>query len=162
MSDNSGVLYISDTNGAKIRALTVATSNVTTFAGNGTQGYVDGGGGPGGPARIHRPRGITSDGTSIYWVEFNAHSVRQGVLATLDVSTLAGAVTTCTGAGTCSGLMCRGGVCLPAGAGPVGGGYLEGVGILAQFQGPFSVAYHFPSNSIFVVDGANDVIRRIR
>lgn len=96
--------------------------------------YVDG---VGTAARIHRPRGITSDGTSIYFVEFNYHTVRQGVLATQDVSTLAG-------------------MPMPT------GGYAEGVGSAAQFDGPWSIAYHFPSNSLFVSDGGNNVIRRIQ
>jgi len=110
---------------------------VTTFAGDGTDGlYADGLGGRTGPARIHRPRGITSDGTSVYWVEANAHTVRQGVIATLDVSTLAGM--------------------------PMSAGYVEGPGATARFDGPFSIAYHYPSRSLFVMDSANHVIRRVR
>jgi hypothetical protein len=136
VSDGSGMLYISDTNGAAIRAMHGATFAVTTVAGNGTPAIVDGLGGPTGPARIDRPRGITSDGTSVYWVEFNQHVVRQAVVASLDVSTLAGA----------AGMP----------------GYVEGTGAAARFRFPFSVAYHFPSRSLFVVDSGNYVIRRIR
>jgi cysteine-rich repeat protein len=135
VSDGTGTLYISDTNGNAIRAMNAGTFAVTTFAGvTGMVGYVDG---VGSAARIHRPRGITADGSSIYFVEFNQHTVRQGVLATADVSTLAG---------------------MPA----MTGGYVEGTGSAARFQGPWSIAYHFPSNSLFVSDGGNFVIRRIR
>ncbi len=139
VSDNSGMLYISDTNGQTIRALNAATARVTTFAGvQGMAGHVDG---VGTAARIHRPRGITADGSSIYFAEFNAHTVRQGVLATGEVTTLVGMADTSAGST---------------------GGYTEGVGLAAELSNPFSVAFHFPSNSIFVLDSGNSVIRRIQ
>lgn len=101
--------------------------------GDGTAAHTDG---IGASAQIHRPRGLCSDGTSIYWVEFNQHTVRQGVLATASVSTMAGT----------------------AGS----SGSADGVGLAAGFDGPFSVAYHFPSRALYVVDSANAVIRRIQ
>ena len=139
VSDNSGLLYVSDTNGAAMRTVDARTGAVTTFAGNGTGGYVDGTGGRTGTARIHRPRGVTADGASVYWVEADAHTVRQGIMASLDVSTLAGTAAMGTP-----------------------GGYVEGTGTAARFATPFSIAYHAPSNSLFVFDVANHVLRRIR
>lgn len=136
-SDNSGMLYVADTNGNKIRAYNTMTREVTTFAGNGTSGYVDG---VGTAALIHRPRGMSSDGTSIYWVEFEQHTVRQGILATQEVSTLVGT--------HCGGAACT-------------GGHAEGVGTAALFNGPFAAAFHYPTNSLFILDSANYVIRRI-
>ncbi len=134
------------------------TGVVTTFAGNGTPGYVDD---IGSAARSHRPRGITSDGTSVYWVEFNAHSIRQGIVSSASVSTLAGNVTLCS-AGCSGGTSCNNGVCLPPSGGPpVGGGATDGVGTAAEFYAPFSIAYHFPSSSLFVI-GGNHTIRRIQ
>ena len=106
---------------------------VTTFAGDGTMGVLDG---VGTSAQIHRPRGMTSDGTSIYFVEFNTHVVRQGVIATQEVSTMLGV--------------------------PNMMGYFEGTGAAARFTSPFAMAFHWPSNSLFVLDGGNNVIRRIR
>jgi len=139
VSDGSGMLYISDTNGQTIRAMNAVTFAVTTFAGvSGMAGHTDG---IGAMARIHRPRGITADASSIYFAEFNAHTIRQGVLATQEVTTLAGMADT-SGGST--------------------GGYTEGTGLAAEFANPFSVAYHFPSRSLFVVDGGNSVIRRIQ
>jgi hypothetical protein len=132
VSDGTGKLYISDTNGASIRTLDTATMAVTTFAGNGTAGYVDA---VGGAARIHRPRGIATDGTSVYFAEFNAHTIRQGVIATQSVSTLVGA--------------------------PMSPGYVEGVGSAARLDSPWGLAFHYPSNSLFFVD-ASRVIRRIQ
>jgi len=131
ISDNSGMLYISDTNGATVRAFNTVTSEVTTFAGNGTPAYVDG---VGAAVRVHRPRGITTDGTSIYWAEFEAHTVRQGVLASGDVSTLVGM--------------------------PMVSGYVEDVGSAARLTAPWGLAFHHPSNSLFV--SSNQMIRRIR
>jgi outer membrane protein assembly factor BamB len=144
-SDGTGILYISDTNGNKIRSYDTSSTEVRTFAGTGTCGYADG---PGATAQVHRPRGMTSDSTSIYWVEFNAHTIRQAVIATADVSTFAGTAAAC--AVNCS--------CMPAPA----GGYLEGTGVTSQWSNPFSTVFHFPSRSLFVVDGGNFVIRRIQ
>jgi cysteine-rich repeat protein len=138
-SDNGGMLYIADTNGYHIRSYNVATTFVGTFAGNGVAGYVDG---IGNAASIHRPRGMTSDGTSIYFTEFNQHTIRQGELATASITTLAGQH--CNGAMTCNG------------------GYTEGVGTAAVFNGPFDVKFHYPSSSLFVFDGTNAVIRRVQ
>jgi cysteine-rich repeat protein len=135
VSDGSSTLYISDTNGQTIRALNATTLAVTTFAGvNGMVGHTDG---IGPAARIHRPRGITADASSIYFVEFERHTVRQGVLATRSVTTLAG-------------------MAMPA------GGYVEGVGLASQFSQPWSIVYHHPTRSLFVSDGGNEVIRRIQ
>lgn len=139
VSDGSGQLYISDTIEPSVRILNAVTLQVDTLAGNGTQGHVDGVGGRSGPARVDQPRGLTSDGTSVYVAEFGANTVRQMIPATLDVSTLVGVP------GTSST-----------------GGYAEGVGSAALFDGPFSAVFHFPSNSLFVTDGRNDLIRRIR
>jgi cysteine-rich repeat protein len=138
-SDNSGMLYIADTNGYRIRSYNTVTTEVRTFAGAGQAGYVDG---IGTAAEIHRPRGMCADGTSVYWVEFNQHTIRQGVAATQSVTTLVG--THCNGGANCVG------------------GYNEGVGTAALFDGPFGLAFHWPSNSIFAIDAANSVIRRIQ
>jgi len=145
-NDGSGMLYIADTNGNTIRAFNTVTTEVTTFAGDATCGYVDG---IGTASKIHRPRGMTSDGTSIYWVEFNAHTIRQGVVATKQVGTFSGTPAACSI--TCS-----------CGGNPPMGGYAEGVGAAAQWSGPFDIAFHWPSNSFFVIDGGNYVIRRIQ
>jgi cysteine-rich repeat protein len=139
VSDNKGTLFIADTNGGKIRAYYVATNTVGTFAGSGAPGYADG---VGTGALIHRPRGITTDGTSLYWAEFSQQTIRQGVQATASVSTLIGKH--CGGASSCPG------------------GYAEGVGVAALINGPFSIAYHPPSRSLFVSDSGNYVIRRVQ
>ena len=144
-SDGSGMLYIADTNGNAIRAYNTVTGEVSTFAGDGSCGYIDA---TGNAARVHRPRGMASDGASVYWVEFNAHTIRQGVVATHAVGTLSGTPAAC--AIDCS--------CNP----PPAGAYAEGIGAAAAWNGPFSIAFHWPTNSLFVVDGGNFVLRRIQ
>ena len=41
-------------------------------------------------------------------------------------------------------------------------GYTEGVGTAAVFSAPYEMVFHFPSNSLFVLDAGNYVIRRIQ
>jgi cysteine-rich repeat protein len=138
VSDNSGTLYVSDTNGAAIRAVNARTFQVTTFAGlPGTAGYVDG---VGPTVRIHRARAITADGSSVFFCEFNAHTIRQGILATGAVSTLVGTADTAMGST---------------------GGYAEGVGTAALLASPWGIVYHPPTGSIFFSD-ASRTIRRIQ
>jgi cysteine-rich repeat protein len=144
-SNNSGLLYIGDTNGNTIRSYNTVTGFVGTFAGDGTCGYADG---VGAAAQVHRPRGMTSDGTSIYWVEFNAHTIRQGVLASQSASTLVGTPAACTLTCSCSSA--------PA------GNYTEGIGAAALLENPYAVAFHYPSHSLFFIDAGNAVIRRIQ
>ncbi|MDC0669408.1 DUF4215 domain-containing protein [Nannocystis radixulma] len=138
-SDNSGMLYIADTNGFHIRSFNTVTNYVGTFAGDGMAGYIDG---IGTAASVHRPRGLTSDGTSLYFAEFNQNTIRQGILATQEVSTNAGQ-------------HCDGNMMCP-------GSYVEGVGLAARFNGPFALAFHPASDSLFVLDSANRVIRRLQ
>lgn len=139
-SDNSGLLFISDTQGAKVRTYNINTDTVGTFVGNGTQGYTEG---IGQSAQIHRPRGLTSDGTSLYIAEFNQHTIRQGVIATQELSTNIGQ--------HCGGNM------------PCAGGYQEGQGTAnTQLNNPVGLAWHGPSGSMFVCDTGNHVIRRVR
>jgi hypothetical protein len=128
-----------------IRSYNTVTTYVGSFAGTGACGYVDG---TGTAAAVHRPRGMTSDGASIYWVEFNAHTVRQGVVATGAVTTMLGTPAACT-------IDCSCGT-------PPGGGYAEGVGAAVQLDSPFSIVFHYPSGSLFILDSGNYVIRRVQ
>jgi hypothetical protein len=144
-SDNAGTLFVADTNGGTMRTFNVTTTAVGTLAGDGTRFYRDG---TGTAASLHRPRGMTSDGTSLYWVEFNAHTIRQAHVTTQVVTTMIGAPLPCAATDSCA-----------AGA---PGGYMEGVGAAAKMDFAFSVAFHFPSRSLFFVDGDNNLIRRIQ
>lgn len=78
-------LYVVDSAGYKIRKIVIATGVVTTLAGNGTNGPVDG---IGLAAGFWAPRYITTDGSNLYVTEVNA--IRKIELATGTVTTLAG------------------------------------------------------------------------
>ena len=147
-ADQAGFLYIVDTNGNQLRAYDVATTEVTTVAGEptGACGLVDG---VGPAARFNRIRGLTTDGTSLYTGEQNAYVIRQTVVSTKSVTTLAGTAPACTITCTCP---------MP----PPAGAYQEGVGVNALFNNPFSLAFHYPSSSLFVLDAGNRVVRRIQ
>jgi cysteine-rich repeat protein len=134
VSDGSGLLYISDTNGAAIRAMHGTTFSVTTVAGvPGTAGYVDG---VGATVRVHRPRGITADASSVYFCEFNMNTIRQVITSTGAVSTVVGTPSLTTG-------------------------YAEGVGPAAVLNAPWGIVYHHPTRSLFFSE-ANHTIRRIQ
>ena len=91
---------------------------------------------------------MTSDGTSLYWVEFNRHSVRQAVLATQEVTTMLG--TACVPD------------CPATPPASCNGSYAQGVGAAAAFSNPFDIVFHYPTNSLFIADGGNAVIRRVQ
>lgn len=133
-SDLSGTMFISDTNGAAIRTLNIRTGQVGTFAGNGQQDYVDG---VGQNARIHRPRGITFDGTSLYFVEADQNTIRQGILSTREISTMIGSPE----------------INMP--------GCTEGTGHDVSLNVPFDIVYHFSEQSLFFVDSGSFLIRRV-
>ena len=79
-------LYISDSGNNRIRKIVIATGQVTTLAGSGTQGWLDG---TGTAARFAYPNGIVTDGTNLY-VADGSSSIRRIVIATGEVSTQAG------------------------------------------------------------------------
>jgi cysteine-rich repeat protein len=139
-ADNSGNLYITDTNGQSIRSFNVVTGWVETLAGG--PGYQDG---VGAMVLMQRPRGITSDGTSLYWNEQTVHTVRQMIINTLDTSTMVG-IRGCAGS--------RDGV---GGDGTQDWnvpGCATAPAALPQIDTPMGgILYHFPSKSILLVEG---------
>ncbi|HRH77673.1 MAG TPA: hypothetical protein PK129_10035 [Cellvibrionaceae bacterium] len=80
-------LYIADTENHNVRKIVIATGEVTTFAGGGVKGNSDG---IGRAARFSEPRGITTDGKSLFVADTGNWSVRKIDLASANVSTLAG------------------------------------------------------------------------
>lgn len=144
-SDDAGKLYIADTSGASIRQYDIATNTVRTIFGNGTCGYVDGNASQ---VVVNRPRGTAHDGKSIYWSEYEAYTIRRGFLESGQVVTLSGTVPACALACTCAAGM--------------PGGYAEGIGPNAQWNTPHQMVYHKASNSLFVSDAGNFVIRRMK
>jgi hypothetical protein len=112
---------------------TSAYRDVTTYAGaSGQKGSVDG---PAISARFNAPNQIANDGTNLYVADSGNKTIRQIVLATGAVTTIAGNPTA-TGAG------------------------VDGVGPNATFNRPIGVAADGAGN-LYVTDGADNTIRRI-
>ena len=80
-------LYVADAQNHTIRQIAMATGAVTTLAGNGTIGDADG---TSTGARFSSPTGITTDGTNLYIADTGNNKIRQIVIASGVVTTLAG------------------------------------------------------------------------
>jgi DNA-binding beta-propeller fold protein YncE len=92
IAEASGKLYIADTYNHKIRVLDPAARTVTTAAGTGERGWVDG---PAGGARLDEPGGVSGAGNLLFIADTNNHLVRvldleTATLSTLQLSNLAG------------------------------------------------------------------------
>lgn len=186
--DTDGTLYVSDSN--RIRKVT-AGGNVTTIAGAGGCGYVDG---DGTSALFDTPQGIAVDGAGNVYVSDYENSVIRKV-------NTAGVVTTLTGNGIGdqdgnattarfsfpSGLAMDGFGNLYVGdagnnrvrmvtadgtvttiPGRGGAGYVDGPGASANFNGVYGVALDgdvasivAPSHNLYVADSFNNAIRQI-
>lgn len=124
-------LYVTDTANHSIRQIVIVTGEVSTLAGNaGTSGYIDG---DGAAALFNTPLGITTDGDNLYVVETGNHTIRQIVIETGVVSTLAG------NAGT--------------------SGYNDGTGTSALFYYPFGITTD--GTNLYVAETGNNTIRKI-
>jgi sugar lactone lactonase YvrE len=126
---SSGVIYVSDASNNRIRAIS-NTGLVTTFAGSGSPGMVNG---QGTAAQFNTPRAIAVDiSGNIYVVDYNNNRVRK--------ITNTGTVTTLSGTGAF--------------------GSVNGAGTTATFKYPEGIAIDASGNS-FVGDVTNNCIRKI-
>jgi sugar lactone lactonase YvrE len=131
--DRAGFLYVADSFNNRIRKL--EGGQVSTLAGNGTFGGVDGDGGPKGTAEFAGPSGAAVDGAGNVYVadEFN-NCIRK--------VTSAGEVTTI--AGTIDG----------------GAGFADGDAGIGQLNRPAAVALDAAGN-LYVADSYNNRIRKV-
>ena len=129
---NQGNLYIADSANNTIRKYTVATGNVTTFAGQpGVTGTADG---TGGAAQFNYPNSVVVDGSgNVYVADEGNHTVRK-ITPGGTVSTLAGM--------------------------PGASGYADGTGSAARFNNPNDVAVDSNGN-VYVADYSNQRLRKI-
>lgn len=142
--DPAGNMYISDQGNQRIRIVDAKTQIITTFVG-GEKGFADGIGEaakfnwPGGTTTGTGPRGsgmeLSPEGDAIYVVDADNHRIRKVVLATREVTTIAG-----TG---------------EAGYAGDGGPALSG-----QFNFPTDLAIS-STGDIYVSDQYNHAIRKI-
>ena len=127
--DTHGNIYVADPFNNCIRKVT-GPGQVSTFAGSGIEGYIDG---PAGTAQFHAPTGVTCDPQgNVYVVDMYNHCVRK-ITPDGTVSTFAG-----TGAQ----------------------GFSNGTGTLAQFNTPSGIAMDHNGN-IYVADQGQSKIRKI-
>ena len=81
-------VFITDRNNHTIRRMEIVTGNVLTVAGTpGVSGSSDG---TGSAALFNSPSGITTDGINLYVCDTLNHTIRQIVIATGQVTTIAG------------------------------------------------------------------------
>lgn len=120
-------LYVTDYN--TIRKIVIATGVVTTLAGSGIFGAADG---TGFAASFSYPRGITTDGKSLYVTDTLGNTIRKIVIATGVVTTLAG-----------SGIA----------------GSADGTGVSASFTEPFGITTD--GTNLYVADTFSNKIRKI-
>ena len=122
-------LYIADSSNNKIRKLVIASRVVATLAGSGAPGVVDA---TGVAASFSCPLGITTDGSNLYIADSCNHLIRQIVIASGQVSTMAG-----TGSY----------------------GSVDAVGINASFYYPYDIT--MDGSNLYVADWLNNKIRKI-
>ncbi len=137
ISTDGSSLFITDSINHKIRKIALATGAVTTLAGP-AQGSSPSGDddGIGTAARLSSPSGITTDGTFLYVTDLANNKIRQIVIATGAVTTLAG----------------------PA-PGSIASGDADGTRNAARFSSPAGITSD--GKSLFVTDQVNNKIRKI-
>ncbi|HEX2568077.1 MAG TPA: hypothetical protein VH877_00875 [Polyangia bacterium] len=186
--DGAGNLFVADAGSNVLRKIVIATAEVTTVAGNAyTYGAADGIG----PAALFvNPRGLVADGAgNLYIADYGNYTVRKMVIATAEVTTVAGAFYSpgsTDGIGSAARFYYPTGLALGAGSLFVTDGYnqtlrqvavatgqvttlagrppvqgnVDGIGVSARFSAPAGAASDGAGN-LFVVDGNNRVIRQI-
>ncbi len=126
-----GRLYVADSGNKTIRQIIIATGEVTTLSGSaGVGGSTDG---SAATALFSYPAGITNDGSYLYVADTDKCTIRRITIATGAVITVAGSA---------DGL-----------------GSNDGIGALAQFNGPSGIA--FDNGNLYVTDTNNNTIRKV-
>lgn len=129
LADDGTRLFIADNNA--IRVMVIATAAVTTLSGLvNSSGSIDG---AAGSARFSGPRGIATDGTSLYVADTGNHTIRKVAIADGSASTIAGS------AGT--------------------PGSADGTGAAARFNAPAGLL--LAAGQLYIADSGNNTIRRL-
>ncbi len=181
--DSIGNVYVADTQNHAIRMISPA-GLVSTFAGNGTPGFVNG---RGGAASFNNPIGIAVDSRDTLYVADSANHAIRAISQKGDVTTLAGTGKSgfVNGTGTAASFSGPTGIAVDssgsvyvadlgnvvvrkinsagvvstlAGSGKFG--FADGVGVAASFNGPAGVAVD-SGGTVYVADAVNEAVRKI-
>jgi len=123
-------LYVTDYGSSTIRKIVISTGAVTTIA--GSAGVVGSADGTGTAATLNYPTGITTDGTNLYVTDTYNSTIREVVIST-------GAVTTIAGSRAI--------------------GSADGTGTAATFYYPTGIT--MDGTNLYVADNGNSTIRKI-
>jgi hypothetical protein len=132
-TDNAGNLFVADMRNCAIRRIVIATAAVTTLAGSSPQfGSRDG---VGTAAQFNNPQGVAADDAgNLFVADSNNYTIRKIVIATGEVTTLAGF------------------------AGE--SGTIDGTAAAARFYSVTALAYDKAGN-LFATDTWNNTVRKI-
>ncbi|EDO46583.1 predicted protein [Nematostella vectensis] len=127
------VMYLADVGNSRIRKVDMATAEVTTFAGNGSEGLVDG---ERTRAQFKGPQSLSLDdeGDRLFVGDTDNHAIRVISLKDGSVQTLVG------------GSL----------------GFKDGVGLKSKFYHPTGIAYDRENDILYVSDHYNHVIRAVK
>lgn len=133
VSDGQGNLYVADLGNHAIRKVVVATGVTTTLAGKPQEaGFADG---IGADARLAAPAGVTSDGRgNLYFTDSGTHLIRKLVIATGEVSTVAGVLGQ--------------------------SGSVDGIGTSAMFWTPHGIVYD-NAGALYITDRGGHQVRKL-
>jgi hypothetical protein len=123
-------LYFTD--GVRVRKVNIANRAVTTFAGTGSAGHVDA---VGTAASFNNLEGITTDGTSLFVVDWYYYDIRKIDIGTATVSSFAGNYNVVNSTTS-----------------------TDGTGIAASFNKPVGITTD--GTNLYVVEYGNHVIRK--
>ena len=124
-------LYVTDDSNCTIRKVVIDTGVVTTLAGTVlSRGSTDG---TGAAARFNLPGGITTDGTNLFVADTANNTIRQVVIATGMVTTVAGTASS--------------------------QGSADGTGAAARFLYPYGITTD--GTNLYVADSGNHTIRKM-
>ena len=129
--DGAGNLYVADSSTATVRKLVLATGVVTTFA--GAPGITGSNDGTGAAALFNTPNGLATDGAGNLYLA-DACTIRKLVLATAEVTTIAGSPNVC--------------------------GNADGTGFAARFANPNGLASD-GAGHLYVADTGNLTVRKL-
>jgi sugar lactone lactonase YvrE len=131
ITNDGSNLYVADTANNTIRQVVISSGVVTTLAGTArVKGTTDG---TGAAAQFSSPYGITTDGTNLYVTDTGNNTIRQVVISSGVVTTLAGT----------AGVK----------------GTTDGTGAAAQFSSPYGITTD--GTNLYVTDTGNNTIRQV-